>query len=74
MTQLQQADVAPTTQLTAAVADRRAALAKLMQQWTALKGAELSALNAQLKQASLPEISLDAPPPPAAGGRGRRGR
>ena len=33
---LQGADVAPTTQLTAAVADRRAALAKLMARWKAL--------------------------------------
>ena len=33
---LQGADVAPTTQLTAAVADRVAALAKLMARWKAL--------------------------------------
>src|SRR5205085_11964284 len=45
---LESADVAPTAQLAAAVADRRAALAKVMAQWTALKGA--------LKQANLGEV------------------
>ena len=55
---LEGADAAPTTQLAVAVADRRAALAKLMGQWTALKGAELAALNARLKQANLPEVTL----------------
>ena len=34
---LQEADVAPTTQIAAAVADRRQALANLMQQWNDLK-------------------------------------
>jgi hypothetical protein len=34
---LQGADVAPTTQLTAAVSERRAALARLMARWNALK-------------------------------------
>jgi len=34
---LQGADVAPTTQLTAAVSERRAALAKLMARWNALR-------------------------------------
>jgi len=37
MNLLQGADVAPTTQLVAAVAQRRAALTKLMAQWNALK-------------------------------------
>jgi hypothetical protein len=37
MQMLQGADVAPTTQQVAAVADRRAALAKLLARWTALK-------------------------------------
>jgi len=53
---LEAADVAPTTQLAAAVADRRAALARVMARWTALKGAELAALNAQLKGANLAEV------------------
>ena len=59
MAVLQGADAAPTTQLAAAVAERRAALAKVMAQWTALKGAELAALNAKLKAAGLPLITVD---------------
>jgi hypothetical protein len=39
------------------VTDRRAALAKVMAQWAALKGADLAALNAKLKQTSLPEVT-----------------
>jgi photosystem II stability/assembly factor-like uncharacterized protein len=58
MTLLQGADVTPTTQLVAAVADRRAALAKLMTRWNALKGADLAALNATLKSAGAPAIAL----------------
>jgi photosystem II stability/assembly factor-like uncharacterized protein len=65
MTTLQGADVTPTTQLASAVADRRAAMAKLMQRWTALK-AEI--------HAKAPDVNLDATAPPAAGGRGRRGQ
>jgi photosystem II stability/assembly factor-like uncharacterized protein len=37
MNQLQGADVTPTTQLVAAVSERRAALAKLLSQWNTLK-------------------------------------
>jgi len=44
MNLLQGADVTPTTQLTAAVAERRTALNKLLSQWTALK-AEARTLN-----------------------------
>jgi hypothetical protein len=54
---LQGADVAPTTQTVAAVAERRAALAKLMAQWNALKGAELTDLNAKLRAANVPPIA-----------------
>ena len=56
---LEAADVAPTTQLAAAVADRRAALARVMARWTALKGTELAALNVQLKGANLRAVSAD---------------
>jgi hypothetical protein len=41
---LQGADVTPTTQLTAAVGERRAALAKLKARWSALK-AEAASLR-----------------------------
>jgi photosystem II stability/assembly factor-like uncharacterized protein len=53
---LEEADVTPTTQLAAAVADRRAALAGAMASWNALRTADLAALNAQLKAAGLPAI------------------
>jgi hypothetical protein len=56
---LQGADVAPTTQLAAAVGERRAALAKLLARWDALKGSELSSLNAKLKAAQVPPITVD---------------
>ena len=56
---VQNADVAPTAQATAAAADRRAALAKLMQSWTALKTTGLAGLNAQLKLADLPAFTLN---------------
>jgi photosystem II stability/assembly factor-like uncharacterized protein len=65
MTTLQGADVPPTTQLAAAIADRRAAMTKLMQKWTALK--------AEIK-AKAPDVNLDATAPAAPGGRGRRGQ
>jgi hypothetical protein len=65
MTTLQSADVTPTTQLASAVADRRAAMARLMQRWTALK-TEI--------HAKAPDVNVDATAPPAAGGRGRRGQ
>jgi hypothetical protein len=37
MTTLQGSDVTPTSQLAGAVTERRAAMAKLMAKWTALK-------------------------------------
>ena len=61
---LQGSDTAPTTQLVTAVADRRAAMAKLMQRWTALRS-EIKAKH--------PDVNLDATAPPPTGGRGRRG-
>jgi photosystem II stability/assembly factor-like uncharacterized protein len=56
---LQEADVAPTTQLVAAVADRRSALATLTARWNALKGSDLAALNAKLRAANLPPITVN---------------
>jgi hypothetical protein len=63
MADLQEADVAPTEQLTAAVQDRRDALAKLMGRWSALKKQDLVALNAQLKRAGLAEIAVPTSKP-----------
>jgi hypothetical protein len=57
---LESADVAPATQAVAAAADRRAALAKLMARWNALKGGELADLNARLRQANLPAVTGEA--------------
>jgi photosystem II stability/assembly factor-like uncharacterized protein len=59
MSLLQGADVAPTAQLVAAIAEKRAALAKMTAAWSAT-ARELVALNAQLKQAGLPAIALPA--------------
>jgi hypothetical protein len=56
---LQGADVAPTSQLLAAVEDSRKALASLMARWNALKGEDLSKLNELLKQANLPPVALN---------------
>ena len=54
---LQNADVPPTTQAIAAVSDRRAALARLVQRWTALKTTDLGNLNERLKQEKLPVLT-----------------
>jgi photosystem II stability/assembly factor-like uncharacterized protein len=56
---LQGADVAPTSQLLAAVEDSRKALASLMARWNALKGEDLAKLNELLKQANLLPVALN---------------
>lgn len=58
MRMIEAADVAPTTQATAGAAEKRASLRKLMQRWNSVKTTDLPALNAQLKQASLPEVTV----------------
>lgn len=71
---LQEADAAPTTQLTAAVADRRQALAQLLARWDALKKQDLPGVNGKLRSADIPELKLpaardiEAAPPEAASG------
>ncbi len=57
---LQEADAAPTTQMTAALADRRHALAQLLARWDALKKRDLPGLNGKLRNANLPELKLPA--------------
>jgi hypothetical protein len=59
MSMLQEADVAPTSQLAAAVAERRKALRSLLDKCGSLHMRELAALNTVLKEAKLPEIALD---------------
>jgi hypothetical protein len=60
MEDLQQADVAPTTQLASAVADRHKAIAEVMRRWHSFQTRDLPALNTQLKQAGLREITVQA--------------
>ncbi|MBV8867192.1 MAG: hypothetical protein JO210_17480 [Acidobacteriaceae bacterium] len=58
---LQEADAAPTTQMNAAVADRRKALAQLLGRWDTVKKQDLPALNGKLRSANLPELKLPGP-------------
>jgi hypothetical protein len=57
---LQGADVAPTTQLVAAVTERQHVLATIRTRWNALKTVDLAAVNAPLKKAGLPAITVTA--------------
>jgi photosystem II stability/assembly factor-like uncharacterized protein len=57
---LQGADVAPTTQALAAVAERRRALATLMARWNEIKARDIPALNVQLRKSNLPELKLES--------------
>jgi hypothetical protein len=56
----QEADVAPSTQAAAGVADLQKQLPPLMQRWSAVKSQDLPALNQQLKDANLPELKLES--------------
>jgi hypothetical protein len=56
---IQEADVAPTTQAIAASADRRKAMASLLQRWATMKSQDLVTLNTQLKQAGLSELKVE---------------
>ncbi|MDQ6760053.1 MAG: glycoside hydrolase [Acidobacteriota bacterium] len=56
MQSLQEADVAPNAASVAAVAERRAALSKLMQRWSALKASDVVSLNEKLTQENLPVV------------------
>ena len=55
---LQGADVPPTTVQLNAIADARATASKAMARWDAIKTVDLPALNAKLKAAGLPAITL----------------
>jgi len=59
MTMVQASDTAPTSQLAAAVAERRKALETLLGKWDSLHTRELAVLNGLLKAAKLEEIKLD---------------
>ncbi len=58
---LQEADAAPTTQAVAAIGKRERQFTAVMGRWTALKTEDLANLNAQLKQANLPAVTLETP-------------
>jgi hypothetical protein len=62
---LQEADVTPSTQAAAAVADLQKQLPPLMERWNAMKAQELPALNKQLKSANLPELKVESALSPA---------
>lgn len=64
-------DAAPSLQVMNAFAEAQKIATAAIAKWTAVKGKELAAANALLKQANLPAISLEAAAP--AAGRGRRG-
>jgi hypothetical protein len=53
---LQGADVQPTTQTLAAIAEREASLTELLARWDRLRGPELAGLNQKLRAAGAAEI------------------
>jgi photosystem II stability/assembly factor-like uncharacterized protein len=55
---LQQADAAPTTQATAQAADLQRRLREALPAWNELRTKDVDALNAQLRAAGLPTITL----------------
>ncbi|HEY2170095.1 MAG TPA: glycoside hydrolase [Candidatus Angelobacter sp.] len=56
----QEADVTPSTQAAAAVADLQKQLPPLMDRWKAMQAQDIPALNQQLKGANLPELKLES--------------
>ena len=56
----QEADVAPSSQASAAVADLQKQLPPLMDRWNAVKAQDLPALNKQLKDSNLPGLKLES--------------
>lgn len=53
---LQSADLPPTMPTVAAAAELQKVLVRLQESWTQLSGKELNTVNAQLRQANLPEL------------------
>jgi photosystem II stability/assembly factor-like uncharacterized protein len=62
---LQEADVTPSTQATAAVTELLGQLPPLMQRWQAIKSQDIPALNQQLQNTGLPELKLESAARPA---------
>ena len=63
---MQSADAPPSALTVTAITQRRAALAKLLQTWNTLQGADLAALNAQLSKASVPAVKIEETADPFA--------
>jgi photosystem II stability/assembly factor-like uncharacterized protein len=63
---LQEADVTPSTQATAAVSSVLAQLPPLMQRWQEIKKQEVTALNRLLKNENLQELKLESALAPAS--------
>jgi photosystem II stability/assembly factor-like uncharacterized protein len=61
------ADAAPTTAQTAAAATAESDASALMKQWEQVKTSDLAALNAQLRDAHLPELKLEVHSDPGMG-------
>jgi hypothetical protein len=61
----QEADVAPSTQASTAIADLQKQLPPLMDRWKAMQAQDIPALNQQLKGANLPEIKIESALAPA---------
>jgi hypothetical protein len=57
---LQEADLAPTTQMATAAGELEQQLPPLMAQWQAIQSQDLPELNRQLKSSKLPEIKMQA--------------
>ncbi|MCU1331845.1 MAG: hypothetical protein JWM08_837, partial [Candidatus Angelobacter sp.] len=55
----QEADVAPSSQASAAVADLEKQLPPVMERWKVVQAQDIPALNQQLKSANLPELKLE---------------
>ena len=67
MSVLQDADEAPTAQATSAVTELEQQLPPVMQRWQTIQTQDIPALNAQLRQAGLPELKLESNPPEQEG-------
>ena len=59
MNSMQAADVAPTANTLAAVTAAQQNAARVMARWTALRTVDLPALNAKLKGAGIPALTID---------------
>jgi hypothetical protein len=63
MGMVQEADVAPTTGQTEAAANLKRAEQAVFDGWQSLKTQDIAAVNAQLRNAKLPELRLDVTSP-----------